>query len=70
MDRLGDIELASQEVLIEVVRKLEEQQWMLRAQLLGRSCRDWLERWIGWIYTQSRGSCAAALADAGIWRRV
>ena len=37
MDRLGDVDLASQDVLIEVVRKLEEQQWMLRAQLVGRS---------------------------------
>jgi starvation-inducible DNA-binding protein len=37
MDRLGDIDLASQDVLIEVVRKLEEQQWMLRAQLAGTS---------------------------------
>jgi starvation-inducible DNA-binding protein len=33
MDRLGEIDLASQDVLIEVVRTLEEQQWMLRAQL-------------------------------------
>lgn len=33
MDRLGDADLASQDVLIEVVRTLEEQQWMLRAQL-------------------------------------
>jgi starvation-inducible DNA-binding protein len=33
MNRLGDADLASQDVLIEVVRKLEEQQWMLRAQL-------------------------------------
>jgi starvation-inducible DNA-binding protein len=33
MDRLGDADLVSQDVLIEVVRKLEEQQWMLRAQL-------------------------------------
>lgn len=32
MDRLGDIDLASQDILIEVVRKLEEQQWMMRAQ--------------------------------------
>ena len=30
---LGDADLVSQDVLIEVVRKLEEQQWMLRAQL-------------------------------------
>jgi starvation-inducible DNA-binding protein len=33
MNRLGEADLASQDVLIEVVRKLEEQQWMLRAQL-------------------------------------
>ena len=33
MDRLGELDLASQDVLIEVVRALEEQQWMLRAQL-------------------------------------
>jgi starvation-inducible DNA-binding protein len=33
MNRLGGADLASQDVLIEVVRKLEEQQWMLRAQL-------------------------------------
>ena len=37
MDRMGDMDVASQDVLIEVVRKLEEQQWMLRVQLLGRS---------------------------------
>lgn len=33
MDRLGDVDLASQDVLTGVVRALEEQQWMLRAQL-------------------------------------
>ena len=33
MDRLGDLDLASQDVLVEVVRLLEEQQWMVRAQL-------------------------------------
>jgi len=32
MDRLGELDTASQDVLIEVVRALEEQQWMLRAQ--------------------------------------
>ena len=37
MDRLGEIDAASQDVLIEVVRELEKQQWMLRAQLGGRS---------------------------------
>ena len=35
MDRLGQIDLASQDVLIDVVRTLEEQQWMLRVQLSG-----------------------------------
>src|SRR4051795_254325 len=33
MDRLGEIDAASQDVLIDVVRVLEEQQWMLRVQL-------------------------------------
>lgn len=33
MDRLGEMDAASQDVLVEVVRALEEQQWMLRAQL-------------------------------------
>jgi starvation-inducible DNA-binding protein len=33
MDRLGDLDAASQDVVIEVVRALEEQLWMLRAQL-------------------------------------
>jgi starvation-inducible DNA-binding protein len=33
MDWLGEIDAASQDVLIDVVRTLEEQQWMLRAQL-------------------------------------
>jgi starvation-inducible DNA-binding protein len=37
MDRLGQIDLASQDVLIDVVRALEEQQWMLRVQLTGRA---------------------------------
>jgi starvation-inducible DNA-binding protein len=37
MDRLGEVDAASQDVLIDVVRKLEEQQWMLRAQLVARS---------------------------------
>jgi starvation-inducible DNA-binding protein len=30
---IGEADLASQDVLIEVVRELEKQQWMLRAQL-------------------------------------
>ncbi len=33
MDRLGELDLASQDVLIEVVRELEKQLWMLRVQL-------------------------------------
>jgi starvation-inducible DNA-binding protein len=33
MDHLGELDLASQDVLIEVVRALEQQLWMLRAQL-------------------------------------
>jgi len=33
LDRVGELDLASQDVLIEVLRALEKQQWMLRAQL-------------------------------------
>ena len=33
MDRLGEIDLTSQDVLIEVTRTLEKQLWMIRAQL-------------------------------------
>ena len=33
MDRLGEIDLASQDVLVEVVRELEKQLWMLRSAL-------------------------------------
>jgi starvation-inducible DNA-binding protein len=33
MDRLGDLDLASQDVLVEVVRETEKQLWMLRASL-------------------------------------
>ena len=33
MDRLGELDLASQDVLIEVTRELEKQLWMLRASL-------------------------------------
>jgi starvation-inducible DNA-binding protein len=33
MNRLGNADLASQDVLIGVVRELEKQQWMLRVQL-------------------------------------
>jgi starvation-inducible DNA-binding protein len=35
MDRLGELDGASQDVLTDVVRELEEQLWMLRAQLGG-----------------------------------
>ena len=35
MDRLGELDLASQDVLIEVIRELEKQQWMLRVQVEG-----------------------------------
>jgi starvation-inducible DNA-binding protein len=31
MDHLGDLDLASQDVLVEVTRDLEKQLWMLRA---------------------------------------
>jgi starvation-inducible DNA-binding protein len=37
VDRLGELDAASQDVLIEVLRALEEQQWMLRAQLGARA---------------------------------
>jgi starvation-inducible DNA-binding protein len=33
VDRLGALDLASQDVLVEVVRELEKQLWMLRASL-------------------------------------
>src|SRR3954470_14447959 len=33
MDRLSELDLASQDVLVEVVRELEKQLWMLRASL-------------------------------------
>jgi starvation-inducible DNA-binding protein len=33
MDRLGEIDTVSQDVLIETVRELEKQLWMLRASL-------------------------------------
>lgn len=36
MDRLGELDLASQDVVIEVVRVLEEQLWMIRAQFPDR----------------------------------
>jgi starvation-inducible DNA-binding protein len=37
LERLGELDLVSQDVLIEVVRKLEEQLWMSRAQLPGET---------------------------------
>lgn len=39
MDRLGEIDAASQDVIIEVLRELEKQLWMIRAQFghAGRS---------------------------------
>jgi len=33
MDRLGELDAASQDILIDVVRELEQQLWMVRAQL-------------------------------------
>jgi starvation-inducible DNA-binding protein len=33
MDRLGELDLASQDVLVEIVRELEKQLWMLRVSL-------------------------------------
>jgi starvation-inducible DNA-binding protein len=32
MDRLGEIDAASQDVVIEVLRELEKQLWMIRSQ--------------------------------------
>ena len=37
MDRIADRDAVSQDVLIDVVRALEQQQWMLRAQLSDRA---------------------------------
>ena len=37
MNRLGDADLASQDVLIEVAQELEKQQWMLRARIVERA---------------------------------
>jgi starvation-inducible DNA-binding protein len=37
LESIGEADLASQDVLIEVVRELEKQQWMLRVQLGGRA---------------------------------
>jgi starvation-inducible DNA-binding protein len=36
MDRLGELDAASQDVVIDVVRALEEQLWMIRAQFRAR----------------------------------
>lgn len=36
MDRLGELDAASQDVVVEVVRALEEQLWMIRAQFPSR----------------------------------
>jgi starvation-inducible DNA-binding protein len=35
MDRLGELDAATQDVVIEVIRALEEQLWMIRVQLTG-----------------------------------
>jgi starvation-inducible DNA-binding protein len=35
MDRLGELDAASQDVLVEVLRELEKQLWMTRVQLAG-----------------------------------
>lgn len=35
MDRIGDVDLVSQNILIDVVNALETHQWMLRTQLRG-----------------------------------
>jgi starvation-inducible DNA-binding protein len=37
MDRIREVDTVSRDVLVEVVRTLEEQQWMLRAQLGDRA---------------------------------
>jgi starvation-inducible DNA-binding protein len=37
MDRIAERDAVSQDVLIDVVRGLEQQQWMLRAQLSDRA---------------------------------
>ena len=33
MERIGDVDLVSQDLMIDIVKELERQQWMLRAQL-------------------------------------
>jgi hypothetical protein len=37
MDRIAESDAVSHDVLIDVVRALEHQQWMLRAQLIDRA---------------------------------
>lgn len=37
LDRVGEGDLVSQDVLIQVVKELEKQQWLLRIQLSGRA---------------------------------
>ena len=37
LDRLGELDLISQDVMIDVVRQLEQQLWMSRAQLPGEA---------------------------------
>jgi DNA-binding ferritin-like protein len=37
MDRIAERDAVSQDVLIDVVRTFEQQQWMLRAQLSDRA---------------------------------
>jgi starvation-inducible DNA-binding protein len=39
MDRLGELDGASQDVLTQVLRALEEQLWMIRAQIPGPAGR-------------------------------
>jgi DNA-binding ferritin-like protein len=39
MDRPGELDLALQDVLIEAVRELEQQLWMIRAQLPNTAAR-------------------------------
>ncbi|MGD0198458.1 MAG: DNA starvation/stationary phase protection protein [Solirubrobacteraceae bacterium] len=36
-ERIAELDLASQDVLVDVLRALEQQQWMLRAQIQGRA---------------------------------
>jgi hypothetical protein len=45
MDRIGDLDLASQDVLIDVVRELEKQLWMLRARPCSADSSGDNKRW-------------------------